>query len=32
MNDRVYKTPIGETSQLKQRLIDTWSTISQGIN
>jgi len=31
MQERVYKTPVEDTSQLKQHLIDTWSTISKCI-
>ena len=31
MQQSVYKTHIEDTSQLKQRLIDTWSTTSQSI-
>ena len=28
MQERAYKTPVGDTIQLKQRLIDTWSNMS----
>jgi len=27
----VYKTPVGDVSQLKQRLIGSWSSLSQDI-
>ena len=28
---RVYKTPVGDVSELRQRLIDCWSSLSQDI-
>ena len=32
MQKRVYKTPVEATSQSKQHLLDTWSTVSQDIS
>jgi len=31
MQDRVYQTPVREVTDLKQRLIDTWHSLSQSI-
>jgi len=31
MQERVYKTAVPDVSQLKQRLIDTWSSLSQDV-
>jgi len=31
MQERVYKTPLRDTSDLKQQLIDTWASISQNV-
>jgi len=31
MQERVYKTPVRDTSDLKQRLIDTWASIPQSV-
>ena len=31
MQERVYKTAVHDTADLKQRLIETWSSISQTI-
>jgi len=31
MQERVYKTPVRYTSDLKQRLIDSWTSISQNV-
>jgi len=31
MRERVYKTAVPDISQLKQRLIDTWSNLSQDV-
>jgi len=30
MQERVYKTPVCNTNELKQRLIDTWTSIVQS--
>jgi len=31
MQERVYKTAVPDVSQLKQPLIDTWSSLSQDV-
>jgi len=31
MQERMYKTAVPDVSQLKQRLIDTWSSLSQDV-
>jgi len=31
MQENVYRTPVRDIDELKQRLIDTWDRISQGI-
>jgi len=31
MQQRVYKAPVGDVSELRQRLIDCWSSLSQDI-
>jgi len=31
MQERVYHSPVGDVSQLKQRLIDSWSSLSQDV-
>jgi len=31
MQERVYKTAVRDTSDLKQRLTDTWANVSQNI-
>jgi len=31
MQERVYKTAVPDVSQLKQRLIETWSSLSQDV-
>ena len=31
MQEGVYKTPVGDVSELRQRLIDCWSSLSQDI-
>ena len=31
MQERVYQTPIRDISELRQRLIDTWSGMQQSI-
>jgi len=31
MQERVYKTSVRDTSDLKQRLTDTWASVSQNI-
>jgi len=31
MQDRVYQTPLGDVTDLRQRLIDTWRSLSQSI-
>jgi len=31
MQEHVYRTPVRDIDELKQRLIDTWDRISQGI-
>ena len=31
MQERVYKTPVRDTNDLKQRLIDTWASIPQSV-
>ena len=31
MQERVYKTPVRDVRQLKQRLIDSWSSLSQDL-
>jgi len=31
MQERVYKTPVADVSQLKQLLIDSWSSLSQDV-
>jgi len=31
MQEHVYKTPVGDVSELRQGLIDCWSSLSQDI-
>jgi len=31
MQERVYKTPVRDTNDLKQRLVDTWASIPQNV-
>jgi len=31
MRERVYKTPVNDTTDLKQRLIEAWSGITQAV-
>jgi len=31
MHDRLYQTPIRDVTDLRQRLIDTWNSLSQSI-
>jgi len=31
MQDRVYQTPVRDVTDLRQRLIDTWHSLSQSI-
>ena len=31
MQDRVYPTPVRDETDLRQRLIDTWDSLSQSI-
>ena len=31
MQERVYRTPVRDVNELKQRLIDTWSAVQQNI-
>jgi len=32
MQERVYKTAVHDTSDLKQRLTDTWASVSHNIS
>jgi len=31
MQDRVYRTPVWDVTDLRQRLIDTWNSLLQSI-
>jgi len=31
MQERVYKTPVRDINDLKQRLIDTWASLPQSV-